>query len=132
MRVLVAKSGIDAAMAGSTKRMGKLSLVHPPTAKLSAEEVQARRPGDSDESFWAALSVACQREPKEETRLTPGLPLRKRGAVSPKHWVKVASNLDLGAYEMFQAAGHYPDPEWPADLAFDDLRQARFQRSCHT
>jgi hypothetical protein len=28
-------------------------------------------------------------------------------------WIRVKANLALGAYEMFEAAGTIPDPEWP-------------------
>jgi hypothetical protein len=30
-----------------------------------------------------------------------------------KHWVRVAANMALGAYEVFQATGDLPDPDWP-------------------
>lgn len=28
-------------------------------------------------------------------------------------WVRVASNMSLGAYDVFEATGEIPDPEWP-------------------
>jgi hypothetical protein len=32
-------------------------------------------------------------------------------------WVRVQSNMSLGAYEVFTARGELPEPEWPdADL----------------
>ena len=30
-----------------------------------------------------------------------------------KTWLRVASNRDLGGYEVFEAANQPPDPEWP-------------------
>ena len=30
-----------------------------------------------------------------------------------KSWVRVKSNMDLGAYEIFEAAGSIPDPTGP-------------------
>jgi hypothetical protein len=30
-----------------------------------------------------------------------------------KKWVKVAANMDLGAYEISEAEGVFPEPEWP-------------------
>jgi hypothetical protein len=42
-------------------------------------------------------------------------------------WVRVKSNLGLGCYEMFEAAGTIPEPEWPEEtfggllkIAFSD------------
>ena len=37
-----------------------------------------------------------------------------------KSWVRVKSNMDLGAYEIFEAEGSIPDPTWP-DLSFDEI-----------
>jgi hypothetical protein len=47
--------------------------------------------------------------------------------LAQKHWVKVASNHDLAAYEITQAEVHYPDPKWPTDLDFDDLLKLAFK-----
>ncbi|MCZ6638310.1 MAG: hypothetical protein O7C66_08975 [Alphaproteobacteria bacterium] len=30
-----------------------------------------------------------------------------------KHWVRVVSNMALGAYDVFEAQGDLPDPVWP-------------------
>ena len=42
-------------------------------------------------------------------------------------WVRIAANLSLGAYEVFQATAELPEPEWPEkefpsllDIAFKD------------
>lgn len=42
-------------------------------------------------------------------------------------WVRVAANMGLGAYEVFQATAELPEPEWPekdfqslVDIAFKD------------
>jgi len=37
--------------------------------------------------------------------------------VAMKHWVRVTSNMSLGAYEVFQAEANIPDPIWPAATA---------------
>lgn len=47
--------------------------------------------------------------------------------LAQKRWVKIASNRDLAAYEITQAAGHYPDPEWPSDLTFSDILKLAFK-----
>lgn len=33
--------------------------------------------------------------------------------MAQKSWVRVAANMSLGAYDVFQATGDIPDPEWP-------------------
>ena len=34
-----------------------------------------------------------------------------------KTWIKVVANMALGAYEVFEATGSLPEPEWP-DIKF--------------
>jgi hypothetical protein len=41
-------------------------------------------------------------------------------------WVRVAANLSLGAYEVFQATGHLGEPAWPA-LSFAELLRVAFR-----
>jgi hypothetical protein len=43
-----------------------------------------------------------------------------------KGWVRVAANMALGAYDVFQASGALPDPEWP-DMPFCDLLRIAFK-----
>ena len=42
-------------------------------------------------------------------------------------WVRIAANMSLGAYDVFEATGELPEPEWPEkdfqsliDIAFKD------------
>lgn len=35
-------------------------------------------------------------------------------------WVRVAANMELGAYEVFEAVGTIPEPSWP-DLSFNEM-----------
>jgi hypothetical protein len=42
-------------------------------------------------------------------------------------WIRVVANMDLGAYEILEAPGNLPDPEWPADHSFDDLLRIGFR-----
>ena len=42
-------------------------------------------------------------------------------------WVRIVANMNLGAYEVFEATGELPEPEWPekdfqslVDIAFKD------------
>jgi hypothetical protein len=41
-------------------------------------------------------------------------------------WVRVQANLSLGAYEVLQATGQLPDPEWP-DVPFKELLRVAFK-----
>jgi len=41
-------------------------------------------------------------------------------------WVRVASNMSLGAYEVYQATADLPDPEWP-ELSFEQILQIAFK-----
>jgi hypothetical protein len=43
-----------------------------------------------------------------------------------KSWVRVKANMQLGAYEVFQAESSIPDPEWP-DLSFDAITHIAFK-----
>jgi hypothetical protein len=41
-------------------------------------------------------------------------------------WVRVAANMSLGAYDVFEATGDLPSPEWP-DTSFRDLLAVAFK-----
>jgi len=41
-------------------------------------------------------------------------------------WVRVAANMALGAYEVYQATGDLPEPEWP-DLEFREILKVAFK-----
>jgi hypothetical protein len=41
-------------------------------------------------------------------------------------WVRVAANMTLGAYDVFEATGDLPMPEWPA-LPFKELLRIAFK-----
>ena len=42
------------------------------------------------------------------------------------HWVRVKANISLGAYEIFEAIGELPDPEWP-EISFQEVLQVAFR-----
>jgi hypothetical protein len=46
--------------------------------------------------------------------------------LATKGWVRVAANMALGAYEVFQAGGQLGEPEWP-QLPFRDLLRVAFK-----
>ncbi len=43
-----------------------------------------------------------------------------------KTWVKVQANMGLGAYEVFEATGNLPEPEWPG-RSLDQLLRIAFK-----
>ncbi|MBT5540450.1 MAG: hypothetical protein HOK20_02535, partial [Alphaproteobacteria bacterium] len=46
--------------------------------------------------------------------------------LAKKKWVKVVSNMSLGGYEVFEATGELPEPEWP-DLSFEEIIKIAFK-----
>jgi hypothetical protein len=46
--------------------------------------------------------------------------------IAMKNWVRVASNLGLGAYEVYESTADIPDPEWP-EYCFRDLLEIAFK-----
>jgi hypothetical protein len=40
-------------------------------------------------------------------------------------WLRISANMSLGAYEMAEALGAIPEPEWP-DLPFDEILKIAF------
>ena len=41
-------------------------------------------------------------------------------------WVRVVANMGLGAYEIYEATGELPEPEWP-DLNFQEILKIAFK-----
>jgi hypothetical protein len=41
-------------------------------------------------------------------------------------WVRIQSNMSLGAYELYEATGQLPEPEWP-DRPFHELLRIAFK-----
>ena len=46
--------------------------------------------------------------------------------MASKRWVRVASNMHLGAYDVYEATGSLPDPEWPSKT-FEQLLEVAFK-----
>ncbi len=47
-------------------------------------------------------------------------------AMASGKWVRIAANMSLGAYDVFEATCKLPDPEWPA-LPFGELLRVAFK-----
>jgi hypothetical protein len=41
-------------------------------------------------------------------------------------WIRMKANMSLGAYDVFEAAGGLPEPEWP-DLSFQEILKTAFR-----
>jgi hypothetical protein len=42
-------------------------------------------------------------------------------------WIRMKSNMYLGAYETFEATGNYPDPDWSMLPPFQELLEIAFR-----
>lgn len=47
-------------------------------------------------------------------------------AMATGKWVRIAANMSLGAYDVFEATAKLPDPEWPS-LSFAELLRVAFK-----
>lgn len=50
---------------------------------------------------------------------------RQVADLAEKRWVRMMSNNAVGAYEVFEAAGEIPEPNWP-DLTFAEILEIAF------
>ena len=46
--------------------------------------------------------------------------------MAQKDWIRISSNTNLGAYEVYQPTGTFPDPEWP-DMEFARILEIAFK-----
>ena len=46
--------------------------------------------------------------------------------IAQKRWLRVAANMGLGAYEVYEAVGELPEPEWP-DVDFQEILRIGFR-----
>src|SRR5262245_8040895 len=51
---------------------------------------------------------------------------REAAELATREWIRVRSNMSLGAYEIFRAESAMPEPEWP-QLGFWDLIKIAFR-----
>ncbi|MET0107213.1 MAG: hypothetical protein ABW072_19025 [Sedimenticola sp.] len=42
------------------------------------------------------------------------------------HWIRVAANMSLGAYEVYEATGDLPNPDWP-EMEFSEILKVAFK-----
>ena len=88
---------------------------------LIVPTVAAALPGDTT---IRELRVAITRQgtaflwpvpvPSEDGRdNTWSMSQREAADRAEKHWVRMVSNMSLGAYDVFEAQGDLPDPVWP-------------------
>ncbi len=46
--------------------------------------------------------------------------------MAEKDWIRVSANMSLGAYEVYQATGDLPEPEWP-EMEFSKILEIAFK-----
>lgn len=46
--------------------------------------------------------------------------------IARKHWVRVSANMQAGGYDLLQATGNIPDPEWP-EMSFREILSTAFK-----
>ena len=46
--------------------------------------------------------------------------------MAQKRWIRVAANMGLGAYEVFEAVSNLPEPEWP-EVEFQEILRIGFK-----
>lgn len=101
-----------------------------------------------DPGMWSALSLeivptmlftSINREgvlfvwpaklPREDGRRDNwGRSAFKAATMAESKWVRIASNMNLGAYEVYEAQGDLPDPEWP-ELSFAEIIRIAFKEN---
>jgi hypothetical protein len=47
-------------------------------------------------------------------------------SMAETRWVRVASNMALGAYDVFEATAEWPEPDWP-DLSLSEILRVAFK-----
>ncbi|MGB8296028.1 MAG: hypothetical protein WCG85_11425 [Polyangia bacterium] len=67
------------------------------------------------------LFLWALRVPGEDGRINNWHASAREAAARAVHvWVRVQANMALGAYEVYEAVGAIPDPEWP-ELTMDEI-----------
>jgi hypothetical protein len=51
---------------------------------------------------------------------------REAAEIATGKWIRVAANMSQGAYDVFEAIGNFPEPEWP-NLTFEELVHKAFK-----
>ena len=46
--------------------------------------------------------------------------------IATKRWVRVSANMGLGAYDVWEASGDLPDPDWP-EMPFSEILRTAFK-----
>jgi hypothetical protein len=51
---------------------------------------------------------------------------REAAELAITRWIRVKADMHLGAYQMYEAEGQIPEPEWP-DLSYQELLRIAFR-----
>ncbi len=73
------------------------------------------------------LTLWPVRMPGEDGRQDPWNASALEAAdLARKRWVRVVANMSLGAYDVFEASGNLPEPEWP-ELTLQEILKIAFK-----
>ena len=73
------------------------------------------------------LSIWPIRLPGEDGRLDQWNTSALEAAEMAKQaWVRIVANMNLGAYEVYEATGDIPEPDWP-DMSFHQILKIAFK-----
>jgi hypothetical protein len=73
------------------------------------------------------LSLWPVRMPGEDGRLDEwNASALEAAEMARNHWVRVVANMSLGAYEVYEATGDLPAPDWP-EMEFSEILKVAFK-----
>lgn len=52
---------------------------------------------------------------------------RTAAELAMRKWIRMGANMNAGAYDIYEATGNIPEPEWPADKTLEDLLNIAFK-----
>ena len=123
-------------MAWLAKRMegfdAETAMVPEPQKILDYMETNKVKNGRRVASY-TALKVFHNCKKEQTCSKAYGVPLvmcsrQQQAEYAKQDWVRMASNMSLGAYEIFRAQGELPEPQWPRE-SFQQLLAIAFKKT---
>jgi hypothetical protein len=47
--------------------------------------------------------------------------------IAQSKWIRLVPNMEIGGYDVYEASGTIPEPQWPADKSFKQLLKIAFR-----
>jgi hypothetical protein len=106
----------------------EIYLVAPPLwAELKGESTFGPRALYGAMNRQGVLFVWSIRLPDEDERIDEwNRSALEAAGMAEAQWVRVASNMELGAYDVFHSSADWPEPAWP-DLPFNEILRVAFK-----